>query len=100
MRAYGQKVRDSTVSTDFADGTPSVDSDPSQTTQVLMNLSVNAEDAVDGSEEKRITASISVQGDRVLVSVADTVWVFRRRISTRSSMAVSAPELSPQEVTS
>lgn len=51
------------------DGLPSVSADPDQIRQVVMNLLVNALEAVDGSG--RIDMSATLQNDTLLVSVAD-----------------------------
>jgi PAS domain S-box-containing protein len=148
MREYTQGVRDIKTVARFTNHPLLVDGDASQLTQVLMNLIVNAEDAVERAEERKITVSTRVVGDRAVFSVADTgrgileenlVKIFNPFFTTKRGakgtglglsvcygivtghggtirgenngnggatftvelpLAVSAPEMSPQEVAS
>ncbi len=72
MRRYQEQVRNIDVATQFGDGPLRVHGNTSQLTQLFMNLIVNAEEAVEQSEEKKITVTTAVHGEWARISVTDS----------------------------
>jgi len=72
MRHYAEAVRNITVSDKLIDDTPYVKGDPSQLTQVFMNLIINAEEAVADSPRKELMISSRIEGEWIKVSVTDS----------------------------
>ncbi len=60
------------IEIDLPAGTPAVRAGPRRLVQVLVNLISNAADAVEGRPERKITLSARPDGNRVLLTVADT----------------------------
>ncbi|SMO64222.1 sensor histidine kinase [Paracoccus laeviglucosivorans] len=56
---------------DVPDGLPPLRAGPTRLQQVLVNLLTNAADAVEGRDDRRITLSARVQGDRIAIRVRD-----------------------------
>jgi len=54
LRAYDMRIKNIEVSTDFADDLPPVFVDPSQIQQALLNLVLNAEQAMASSPQRRL----------------------------------------------
>jgi len=78
------RARAAEVVTDLAAEQPVVEGDPSQVQQVLVNLVVNALDAMpDGG---RVTVATSVCGDTVRLAVADTGCGMSDEVRRRATM--------------
>ena len=72
MRQYQQEVRNIEMSADLASGSLRVAVNTSQITQVIMNLIVNAEEALEDSDDKRIVVTTRSTGKKVRISIADS----------------------------
>ncbi|MBX3465814.1 MAG: HAMP domain-containing histidine kinase [Planctomycetes bacterium] len=59
LLAHDPRLRRVRVRADVAPGTPPVEGDPDQLQQVLLNLLLNARDAVDGQPDARVTVSLA-----------------------------------------
>jgi two-component system NtrC family sensor kinase len=72
LLAYGLRAAGIEVTQDIASGLPLVMCDPDQITQVLTNLLVNAQQALEGEPRpRRINLSAAKDGDAVVIEVAD-----------------------------
>ncbi len=71
MRLYQLKVSDINMTTDLFDGPLFVKGNSSQLTQVLINLILNAEEAIRESEGGNIGITTKVEGEWATVSVTD-----------------------------
>ncbi len=65
------KAADATLHVDIDPGLPPVKAGAVRLQQVLVNIITNAADAVEGLEDRQITVSAKVEGDKVIVSVRD-----------------------------
>ena len=72
MRRYQEQVRNVDIATDFCAGPLRVHGNTSQLTQLFMNLIVNAEEAVEQSEERKITVTTAADVEWARISVTDT----------------------------
>lgn len=72
MRRYQQRVRNITLTVEQDDGPLPVRANAAQLTQVFMNLIVNAEEALDGSDNKRIVIRTEADGEWARISIADS----------------------------
>lgn len=72
MRQYQQEVRNIEQVIELAPGSARVAADTSQMTQLFMNLIVNAEEALEFSEDKRIFVKTETDGNKVRIEVADS----------------------------
>ena len=72
MRRYQEQVRNVEIATDFSAGPLRVHGNSSQLTQLFMNLIVNAEEAVEQAEERKITVTTVADGEWTRISVTDT----------------------------
>ncbi len=72
MRRYQEQVRNVEIATDFSAGPLRVHGNSSQLTQLFMNLIVNAEEAVEQAEERKITVTTVADGEWARISVTDT----------------------------
>ncbi|MEJ8570998.1 PAS domain S-box protein [Microbaculum marinum] len=70
--AIGSKAREVTIERRIAEGLPSVDVDPVQIQQIVVNLLRNAIDAVGGSDPKIIVVEIALRKGNVALSVEDS----------------------------
>jgi two-component system, cell cycle sensor histidine kinase and response regulator CckA len=73
LREYPESVDNIAVKTEFAENLPYAHGDPHQMEQVILNLVVNAEDAI-GDANRRpgsIHIKTSVEGGRIQITVAD-----------------------------
>ncbi|UCD10184.1 MAG: PAS domain S-box protein [Dehalococcoidales bacterium] len=68
---YQLNVQNIEITADLLQETLYTNGDASQLVQVFMNLILNAEEAVKDQGGGRITISSSVEGDRIIVSIAD-----------------------------
>ena len=68
-RVLGEDIE---ITTELARGLPSVHGDAGQMEQVLMNLAVNARDAMPGGGKLTITTALGDRPDTVVISVADS----------------------------
>ncbi|HSM93495.1 MAG TPA: ATP-binding protein [Anaeromyxobacteraceae bacterium] len=66
------KMRGVTLETDLPAGLPAVLAHPGELQQVLVNLLLNAADAMDGRDTRIATVAASAANGRVLLSVRDT----------------------------
>ncbi len=71
IRQYQEKVRNITITNNLLKGPLYVNGDSSQLTQVLVNLVMNAEEALKESKEGSIVVTSQVDGERVKLSIAD-----------------------------
>ncbi len=72
MRRYQEQVRNINVTASLASGPLRVAVNTPQLTQVFMNLIINAEEAIEDSDDKRIVVTTEADGDRVRISIADS----------------------------
>ncbi len=72
MRQYQQQVSNIQMSADLASGSLRVAANTSQLTQLFMNLIVNAEEALEDSDDKRIIVTTRSTGKKVRISIADS----------------------------
>ena len=72
MRQYQQQVSNIEMSADLASGSLRVAANTSQLTQLFMNLIVNAEEALEDSDDKRIIVTTRTTGKKVRISIADS----------------------------
>jgi len=68
----GSKAREVTIEKHVEAGLPSIEVDPVQIQQIIVNLLRNAIEAVGASKRKVITIEIARRGDNVTLSVEDT----------------------------
>lgn len=66
------RLRDLHVQLEIAPDTPKIHANPLQIEQVLVNLLINAADAMEGHDEKSLTIRTESLSDRVRITVADT----------------------------
>jgi PAS domain S-box-containing protein len=72
LLAYGLRAAGIAVEQRIAPGLPAVICDPDQMTQVMTNLLVNAQQALEGGPQpRRISLSASAENDVVVIEVAD-----------------------------
>jgi two-component system NtrC family sensor kinase len=72
LLAYGLRVASIDVEQKIAPGLPPVYCDPDQMTQVLTNLFVNAQQALEGEPPpRRVCVSAAADGDAIVIEVAD-----------------------------
>jgi PAS domain S-box-containing protein len=72
LLAYGLRAAGIEVSQSIAPGLPQVTCDPDQMTQVLTNLLVNAQQALEGEPQpRRITLGAARDGDAIAIEVTD-----------------------------
>ncbi len=72
LRAYEIRGRGVQLENHVPATLPKVDADENQLKQVFLNVLSNALDAVETAPEKRITIEAQAQGDRVLLTFADS----------------------------
>lgn len=71
---YGEAAGEATVLTDLAEGLPEICVDPDQITQVVLNLVLNAEQAIEGAQKGdtiRVSTRLGQHDREVLISVED-----------------------------
>ena len=68
---HKMKLNNVTVETDFAEGMPAVQCDASQIQQVILNLLLNAAEATQSKNERRVHVSMSSEGGEVRLAVSD-----------------------------
>ena len=66
LRAHNIAVR-----MDLCEGEPQVKGDPNEIEQVLINLITNARDAIEGVPDAAITLRSRIEGDKLILQVAD-----------------------------
>lgn len=71
LRAYGQRVSNIDVAADLQDGLPQIFADAHQIKQVLLNLVINAEQAMKAHGGGRLAVRTRRDGDRVVLEVED-----------------------------
>jgi C4-dicarboxylate-specific signal transduction histidine kinase len=72
LLAYGLRVAGIEIEQKIAPGLPPVCCDPDQLTQVLTNLLLNAQQALEGEPPpRRVCLSAAADGDSVVIEVAD-----------------------------
>jgi two-component system NtrC family sensor kinase len=72
LLAYGLRVADVEIEQKIPPGLPPVCCDPDQMTQVLTNLFLNAQQALEGEPPpRRVCLSAAVDGDAIVIGVAD-----------------------------
>ncbi len=72
MRRYQQRVRNVDLTVEMAKAPIRIIGKAAQLTQLFMNLVVNAEEALEESDDKRIAVIAEVDGDKVKISIADS----------------------------
>ncbi len=72
MRQYQERVRNIDIDVKMADGPLRVRGNAAQLTQVFMNLIVNAEEAVEDPDDKRIVVSTETYSQTARITVADS----------------------------
>ena len=72
MRQYQEHVRNIDIRVKLTDGPLQVRGNAAQLTQVFMNIIVNAEEAVESSDDKRIIVSTETDGEWTRISIADS----------------------------
>ncbi len=72
MRKYQEHVRDIDVEVKLADGSLRILGSSAQLTQLFMNIIVNAEEAVENSDRKRIVVTSEAHEGMVRISIADS----------------------------
>jgi len=72
------------VKVDLAVGLPRVQGDPSQLRQVIHNLLQNAQDAVAGMPDPRVTVKTQAAGSGVLLTISDNGPGFAQKIIARA----------------
>ena len=72
MRRYQEQVRNIDIAVEMAKGPLWVRGDAAQLPQLFMNLVVNAEEALEDSDGKRIVVTTEKNGTWVRISIADS----------------------------
>lgn len=72
MRRYQQHVRNIDIEVDISDSLLRVHGNAVQLTELFMNLIVNAEEALENSDDKRIVVTAETDGEKVRISIADS----------------------------
>jgi len=71
MLQYQMKVNNIILGTDFQTGTPNVNGDVTQLTQVFMNIIMNAGEAIKGADEGNIVVNSTHDSKWVKISITD-----------------------------